>query len=177
MWFRKSSITRLKSNRTCRYGRVKGLGDTQVSLFNNIKDIPTREWNAIIGGHHGFIHPTYLDAIQKAHSESLEVRYAMFYSGERLIGVAAFQITHFKTNTDSYSNGLMRFVAKTGEFLRAGHVHNILIAGNAFATGQQRFWFVQGTWHQKKAAIGGTAMDMNAINKAGEGTGKWSTIS
>lgn len=169
MWSRKSSITRLKSNRTCRYGRVKGLGDTQVSLFNNIKDIPTREWNAIIGGHHGFIHPTYLDAIQKAHSESLEVRYAMFYSGERLIGVAAFQITHFKTNTDSYSNGLMRFVAKTGEFLRAGHVHNILIAGNAFATGQHGFCFVEGISPQQQAAAVVTAMDMIAVEERRNG--------
>jgi hypothetical protein len=157
---RNAVTTRVKSNKTCRYGRVKGLGDTQVTLYNNVKDIPTREWNSIIGKHHGFIHPTYLDAIQKAHSESLEARYAMFHCGEQLIGVAAFQITHFKTNNDSYSNGLMRFIAKAGEFLRAGHVHNILIAGNAFATGEHGFYFVDGIKAQQQAAAIVTAMDM-----------------
>jgi hypothetical protein len=77
MFKRTSSVKRIASNKTCRYGRVRGLGDTRVALFNDVKDIPIREWNTMVGEHHGFIHLTYLDAIQKAYSESLEVRYAM----------------------------------------------------------------------------------------------------
>jgi hypothetical protein len=169
MFKRTSSVKRIASNKTCRYGRVRGLGDTRVALFNDVKDIPIREWNTMVGEHHGFIHLTYLDAIQKAYSESLEVRYAMFYSEEKLIGVAAFQITHFKTNTDSYHNGLMRFVAKAGELLRAGHVHNILIAGNAFATGEHGFCFLQDVAPERQAGAIVTAMDMIALEERRNG--------
>jgi len=121
-----------------------------------------KEWNELIGQNHNFIHPTYLEAIQKAHSESLEVRYAMFYQNEQLIGVGAFQITHFKTNTDSYQNVFMRIVAKTAAFIRAGHVHNILIAGNAFATGEHGFCFLPEVEPKKQAAAVVTAMDLIA---------------
>jgi Acetyltransferase (GNAT) domain len=145
---------------TCRSRMVKSDSDLEVKLFNSILDIPIKEWNNLIGAHHQFINPTYLEAIQKAHSESLEVRYVMYYQGNSLIGVAAFQITHFKTNSDSYQNPLMRFLAKLGAFIRAGHVHNILIAGNAFATGEHGFYFLPAITPSKQAAAIVTAMDM-----------------
>jgi hypothetical protein len=141
----------------------------QLMLVDSILEIPIKEWNALIGAHHQFIHPTYLEAIQKAHSESLEVRYAMFYEDETLLGVAAFQITHFKTNTDSYRNPLMRAIAKTAAFIRAGHVHNILIAGNAFATGEHGFFFHPNVPAKQQAAAIVAAMDLVAMEERRRG--------
>jgi hypothetical protein len=154
---------------SCRSKKIDGINDLTIKLVNSILEIPIREWNALIGAHHQFIHPTYLEAIQKAHSEALEVRYAMCYRDQDLVGVAAFQITHFKTNTDSYQNPLMRAVAKIADFVRAGHIHNILIAGNAFATGEHGFCFGPEISAQQQAAVVVTAMDMIALEERRRG--------
>jgi hypothetical protein len=55
--------------------------------------------------------------------------------------VAAFQITHFVTSNDAYSNALLKWLNKATQFIRRGHIHNILICGNAFATGEHGFHF------------------------------------
>jgi hypothetical protein len=82
-----------------------------------------------------------LSALEHAHDEGLEIRLAMFYKGSEPIGIAAFQIAHFATSEDAYSNVFLNCINAVARCIRGKHIHNILISGNAFATGEHGFSF------------------------------------
>jgi predicted N-acyltransferase len=110
--------------------------------FNSVHDIPAAEWNSIVKNKNAFLELGYLAALEDTHDSGLELRLVMFQNSKNeFIGIAAFQITHFITSPDAYSNQLLKWLNKLAKFIRRGHVHNILICGNALATGEHGFFF------------------------------------
>jgi len=98
-------------------------------------------WQSFVPVTNSFLNTSYLKSLETANGDELELRYVTFYQNNRLIGVSAFQITHFATSADAYSNPLMRFLHRIVQYTKLGHVHNILICGNAIATGEHGFVF------------------------------------
>jgi predicted N-acyltransferase len=110
--------------------------------FNSVHDIPAAEWNNIVENKNAFLALGYLAALEDTHDSGLELRFVMFQNSKNeFIGIAAFQITHFITSPDAYSNQLLKWINQLAKFIRRGHVHNILICGNALATGEHGFYF------------------------------------
>ncbi len=98
-------------------------------------------WHSFVPASNSFLSTSYLKSLEEVNGNELELRYVTFHQKNQLIGVAAFQITHFATSADAYSNPVMRFLHRTVQFVKLGHVHNILICGNAIATGEHGFVF------------------------------------
>ncbi len=98
-------------------------------------------WQSFIPSTNSFLNTSYLKSLEEANGNELELRYVTFYQNSRLIGVSAFQITHFATSADAYSNPVMRFLHRAVQYAKLGHIHNILICGNAIATGEHGFFF------------------------------------
>jgi predicted N-acyltransferase len=117
------------------------LNKAEVRVYTSFNQLNEIEWRSLIDDSHRFICPEYLKSMEESHDEGLDMRFAMVYTENKLIGVMAFQITHFTTSDEAYSSKLLKFLNQTVRLLRSRHVHNILICGNAFATGEHGFKF------------------------------------
>ena len=72
----------------------------------------------------------------------MSARAAIFRRDGRIVGVGVFQITHFTTSEDAYSNWFLRVLNSVISFIRGRHIHNVLICGNALATGEHGCFFL-----------------------------------
>ena len=110
-------------------------------IYENTSQVDKVAWAQLhpVGG--AFLCLDYLAALEDAHDEGLEIRLAMFYKGPQPLGIAAFQIAHFVTSEDAYSNVFLNCINAIARCIRGKHIHNILINGNAFATGEHGFSF------------------------------------
>ncbi len=130
----------------------------EVRVYNSFNELNEPHWRAMINASHRFICPEYLKSMEASHDEGLDMRFAMVYSEDRLIGVMAFQITHFTTSDEAYSSKILKFLNQTVRIFRSRHVHNILICGNAFATGEHGFKFLDSVSAEKRAEFIHVAM-------------------
>ena len=110
-------------------------------IFEHTSDVDSAAWSQLHPIAGAFLCLDYLNALENAHDEGLEIRLAMFYQGPEPLGIAAFQIAHFATSEDAYSNVFLNCINAVARCIRGKHVHNILISGNAFATGEHGFSF------------------------------------
>jgi len=118
-------------------------GDKIISIriFEHTSEVDTIAWSHMHPTSGSFLCLDYLAALEEAHCKGLEIRVAMFYKGNEPLGIAAFQIAHFATSDDAYSNVFLNCMNAIARCVRGKHVHNILISGNAFATGEHGFSF------------------------------------
>lgn len=119
----------------------------EVVVHNDMSDFDPNRWNEIVGTDSIFLRLDYLQALMKSFEGGFEYRFACFHEDGNLVGVAAFQITYFETsdlkrNMDNakpmvrwFNKGIMR----NGSTLR----FNMLICGNAFASGSHGFRFLK----------------------------------
>jgi len=110
-------------------------------IFEKTSEVDSTVWSQMHPTAGAFLCLDYLSALENAHDKGLEIRLAVFYKGAEPLGIAAFQIAHFATSEDAYSNVFLNCINAIGRFVRGKHVHNILISGNAFATGEHGFSF------------------------------------
>jgi predicted N-acyltransferase len=110
-------------------------------IFEKTSEVAPTIWSQMHPVAGAFLCLDYLSALENAHDKGLEIRLAVFYNGAEPLGIAAFQIAHFATSEDAYSNVFLNCINAIARFVRGKHVHNILISGNAFATGEHGFSF------------------------------------
>ena len=110
-------------------------------IFEKTSQVDKQAWSQLHTEAGAFLCLDYQTALEEAHDRGLEIRLAMFFQGDAPLGIAAFQITHFMTSDDAYSNVFLNCINAIGRFIRGKHIHNILINGNAFATGEHGFSF------------------------------------
>ncbi len=110
-------------------------------IYEHTSQVDGHAWSQLHPVAGAFLCLDYLSALEDAHDKGLEIRLAMFYRGAEPLGIAAFQIAHFATSEDAYSNVFLNCLNAIGRRIRGKHVHNILINGNAFATGEHGFSF------------------------------------
>jgi hypothetical protein len=110
-------------------------------IYERTSDVDALVWSKMHPVAGAFLCLDYLSALEHAHDEGLEIRLAMFFRGTETIGISAFQIAHFATSEDAYSNVFLNCINAVARCIRGKHVHNILISGNAFATGEHGFSF------------------------------------
>jgi hypothetical protein len=139
-------------------------------IYERTAEVDAGVWSSLHPESGSFLCLDYLRAIEDAHDEGLEVRLAVFYLHEKTIGIAAFQIAHFITSDDAYSNVVLSFLNSVLRKFRGKHVHNILINGNAFATGEHGFSFLGDCAPQTIAFCLHGAME--GISKMEQGKGR-----
>ncbi len=132
-------------------------------LFLDVREIDSNEWSCAVARNQRFLCLDYLIALQNAHDEGLELRCVVYKRDDRVIGVAAFQIAHFTTSEDAYSGWFLKGLNRVSVFFRGKHIHNILICGNAIATGEHGFAFIPGIDDAEKAYL--IARSMNEISQ------------
>lgn len=135
----------------------------QTRVYEDVHEVNPAEWGAVVKQQQRFLCLDYLSALQQAHDEGLELRCVIYKLHETVIGVAAFQITHFTTSEEAYSGWFLRSVSKISELLRGKHIHNILICGNAIATGEHGFAFLDHISQAQRALIIATSMKNIAL--------------
>jgi hypothetical protein len=110
-------------------------------IYEKTSQVDKLAWSQLHPAEGAFLCLDYLSALEHAHDDGLEIRLAMFYRDSQPLGIAAFQIAHFVTSDDAYSNVFLNCINAIGRCIRGKHIHNILINGNAFATGEHGFSF------------------------------------
>jgi predicted N-acyltransferase len=110
-------------------------------IYGRTSDVDAVAWSRLHPTAGAFLCLDYLAALEHAHDDGLEIRLAMFFRGSEAIGIAAFQIAHFATSEDAYSNVFLNCINAVARCIRGKHIHNVLISGNAFATGEHGFSF------------------------------------
>ncbi|MFM7730851.1 MAG: hypothetical protein ACKO6L_07420, partial [Flavobacteriales bacterium] len=111
-------------------------------IYHKVEEIPSFEWQSVIQPEHTFMCLDYLKGLESAEDSGLELRYALFRQHGECVGAAVFQITHFTTSDEAYSSRLLIWANRFVKWIRCNHVHNILICGNAIATGEHGFSFL-----------------------------------
>jgi predicted N-acyltransferase len=118
-----------------------------IKIQDRFDMVDHETWNGLVNDESIFLHMDYIQAIVNSYENGLEYRFATFYEEGKLVGVAAFQITHFETSdlrsNMNRSNPIIslftRGLIRNGQTLR----YNMLICGNAFASGDHGFRFVE----------------------------------
>lgn len=140
--------------------KFSDISDFQIRIKESVAEVDIAAWGSVVAGNNSFLCLDYLSALEDTHDEGLELRYALFYLNEKPIGAAAFQITHFTTSEDAYAGTILRFINRVVSFFRGKHIHNILICGNAIATGEHGFCFNRSLTEPMRAALIARAMKL-----------------
>jgi|694.fasta_scaffold04055_7 hypothetical protein len=148
----------------------QSVGNVVSQIVMDVGEIDPIEWSKAVQARQRFLCLDYLIAMQNAHDEGLEVRCVIYKREEQVIGVAAFQIAHFTTSEEAYSGWFLKAVSRISDVFRGKHIHNILICGNAIATGEHGFSFVPGITHAEMAFL--IARSMNEIARIEKRRGK-----
>jgi len=146
-----------------------GIADVAIDVIEDVNLVRPEDWGCVVDGGHRFLCLDYLRGLQNSHDDGLELRYVIFRRKEAVVGVAAFQITHFTTSEDAYSGWFLKSVNHVAEFIRGKHVHNILICGNAIATGEHGFSFIPGFSDSEMAVLIASAMRIIAEREGKKG--------
>lgn len=115
------------------------------TIHKDISEIQGSDWQKTVAESSVFLQPRYLAAMCTLNAENLEFRFACFFRNNELVGIAAFQITHFEssdisTNVDT-GNKIVSALAHAFRPSGKNRKLNVLICGNAFSTGEHAFWF------------------------------------
>ncbi len=140
----------------------------QTVIFSVWNEEWMQRWNEFVPSSDSFLSMDYLAALSQMPNKDLEMRWVIFQQGDRWVGVAAFQITHFASSPEAFSNRLMRWIHGALQWLRLGHVHNLLICGNSIATGQHGFVFLDEISKSEQARLLNLAMNQLAEKESNQ---------
>jgi len=88
------------------------VSDYNVYLHSSIDEVIAEKWNALVSNKSVFLTTEYFDALRIL-DENLSYKFACFFCGDDLIGVAAFQITIAE------SDDLTANITKRGKFIKS----------------------------------------------------------
>lgn len=115
-----------------------------IQIHHSLDEFDNQEWNAVVDDDSIFLHTDYIAAMIKSYEDGLEYRFARFVDRDELVGVAAFQITHFETSdlSRNMKNGsILSFFSRKISSGKNALNYKVLICGNAFASGAHGFRF------------------------------------
>jgi hypothetical protein len=128
-------------------------------IFGGFADFPEELWNSIVPADRSFLSVGYLRALSDSDKNIMSARAAIFRRDGKAVGVGVFQITHFTTSEDAYSSWLLKTLNHLISLIRGRHIHNVLICGNALATGEHGCFFLPSVSHEEATAALVAAMD------------------
>ncbi|MFM7106529.1 MAG: hypothetical protein ACKOW8_13510 [Flavobacteriales bacterium] len=128
-------------------------------IFGGFTHFPEELWNSIVPADRSFLSIGYLRALSESDENIMSARAAIFRRDGKVVGVGVFQITHFTTSEDAYSNVFLRALNGIATFFRGRHIHNVLICGNALATGEHGCFFLPQISHEEATSALVSAMD------------------
>ena len=115
----------------------------RFETYHTVSEIPALTWNQFLHFQSVFLSLPYLQALESARNAMVDLRFATFYENDQLIGISAFQITHFQASAINETLGQgskwIRFL--TSALSNEQSTQRVLICGNAFATGEHAFQF------------------------------------
>lgn len=155
----------IANNLKRRSGLKFSLSSYTVEVYHHLNETAEKCWGEFVDSTDSFLCTDYLHSLEDVKSPELELRYALFFENKKVVGLAAFQLTHFATSSDAYSNPLFCFLHKAIQFLRLNHVHNILICGNAISTGEHGFVFLNSVNSEQRMALLMKAMNTIAVEE------------
>jgi len=113
------------------------------TICRSVNQFNHKKWDNLVGGKSIFLSTAYLIALSES-SVPDTLRFITFTSGEKLVGVAALQVTGFTSSDISgnldVTNRIVKFLSKKLA-PPAGTESSVLVVGNAFATGEHAFCF------------------------------------
>ena len=141
---------------------LKGNSDQHkitIEVFRGFDHFPEDLWNSIVPADHSFLSMGYLRALSDSDEKVMSARAAVFRREGGVVGVGVFQITHFTTSEEAYSGWFLRSINAISSFIRGQHIHNVLICGNALATGEHGCYFLSSVSPEDATAALVSAMD------------------
>ncbi len=96
-----------------------------------------------------FLKSRYLGLLERHPPRGMRFTYAVFFHGEDPVGVAYFQISHFRPDRsirqddseDRYPCIIRAMGRYLKQFVASQFDHNLLVCGNLLLTGEHGFWF------------------------------------
>lgn len=148
------------SNGRCPFKKTDAGLDLHIS--EKLEDVDIQLWDQLVGDTSVYLRSNYLAALEASFDEGLDYRYASFFKDDEFVGLAAFQITNFESGdlTQNLRNPIIKRITKAfganGKSLR----YRVLVAGNAFATGEHNFRFKDSVNDERQFAAVIQAIDI-----------------
>jgi hypothetical protein len=148
LYFHKQLAKWLRLRWISHYSRVTGkppASGFSFKIFNSISQIPKSTWDKANTSGDIFLSSAYLKAVEKAPPQNLNFRYAIINKGNKILGIAYFQILALNYRLHQPSRQSIHSV-NTNELLQK--VHNkiidtastkLLVCGNAMISGEHGF--------------------------------------
>lgn len=117
-----------------------GSSGLRLDVVKSVSDLDIKKWNDLVAGESIYLHTDYLQAMEASFGKDLEYRLVRFFESDRLVGIAAFQLTHFESGNISRnfstSNTLVQWATKWLRSDRTFIRFKVLVCGNSFASGE-----------------------------------------
>ena len=116
----------------------------QLKLFDRITAVPAL-WDDIANSGSIFMQRTYLNAVEKNADSGLYFRYALLFMENKLVAIASFQIMDFNSKIPSEGSSQLCIIKRMVEKIKQLSeklAEKIIVNGNAFATGEHGFLFI-----------------------------------
>ena len=122
----------------------------QFRIYYAIHDVPEM-WDELVPGNE-FLRRRYLRVLEQHPPRGMRFTYVIFYDEEQPIGIAYFQISHFRPDRsikevdsqDKYPCIIRAFARHLKTFVAKKFDHNLLVCGNLLLTGEHGFHFTEG---------------------------------
>ncbi|MFK7787512.1 MAG: hypothetical protein AB8B56_20480 [Crocinitomicaceae bacterium] len=113
---------------------------TNRKIVESVKDIPTEDWNTVVGDGNVYLSLGYLSALEDALRDQLKFRYAISYtdSGQPAL-VAVYQLVVFVDKRRQYSQDLCNLSYHIHKKIADVFTINVLVCGNVFCDGENGF--------------------------------------
>lgn len=117
-----------------------GASGLRLDVVCSVSELDCASWNEMVAGESIYLHTDYLQAMEASFGKDLEYRLVRFYEANRMVGVAAFQLTHFESGNISKNFSTKNtVVAWATKWLRNDRTFirfKVLVCGNSFASGE-----------------------------------------
>jgi predicted N-acyltransferase len=116
----------------------------EILIHQSLDEFDSEEWNTLVDDDSIYLHTDYILAMIKSYESGLEYRFVRFMDRGELVGVAALQITHFETadlSRNMKGGSILGFFSRKISSGSNALKYNVLICGNAFASGAHGFKF------------------------------------
>jgi len=121
--------------------------DLTVQVYSAIADVPQAEWDGLarVQTQSLFFDRRFLRGVEAGAEQGLECHYALFYEGDRPLGLGCFQITDFVGQPVGplldRAPATVSFIAQRLRLAQRAFRVRLLVCGNAFTSGEHGFVF------------------------------------
>lgn len=116
----------------------------KLNISDSVKLINRDHWDGLVGNKNIYLSTAYLESLEESLHDNIDFRYILFYDLEYTpVGVAVVQLLQFSNKELNAEDLKNRFGHLISDKIISKIDARVMLCGNAFATGENGFYFCE----------------------------------